>query len=583
MYKNSVSVPRIAFAPFVFLLAPLLLALPAAPQTPAGEQIGLRMISARTEVEAANVLREIQSGRSFEAMAKAHSTDASGKDGGFLGLFHLGDLKADLQHAVMELMPGQISPVTRVGGEFLIIQRLTVEEANWIPAYDSGLDAFQNARYEEAARDFLRSLPYAEKLVPVDSRLEDNLRGLAEAYRLQKKYTEAEPLYRRYLALHWGGAKIPEVLDRFSALLGLSYFRDSQFLEARRKFEEAVDAAPLGEELYAAMSTILFKAQLIAEAEALMDRAVQRFPNSRDVRYRSAELYRSGSKVRKALEIFEQIVQMKTLPDSDPEVNRLQQSIIYQKIGSIRADLVELDDAAAAYRKALEFTPDSVGARLGLGYVYLQQGRSADGLNEYNRAIATDPKSPPAYFGIADANLRMGRFPEAVAAAEKVLEFDPRYRQAHYVMGTALARMGQTGESDKEFEIFRQAEAEARSQMDHIRDLSVFNQEATAKMTDGQAEEAVQMLQTAIETFPDSATAFLNLGAAQSKLGQHKAAAETFQKMLTQNISDSFLVSWSLAREYQSLGDIEASRRHEVVYLQNVDLALREALESSLD
>ena len=160
------------------------------------------MISVRTEVEAANVLREIQSGQSFEAMAKAHSTDASGKDGGFLGLFRPGDLKADLQRAVVGLMPGQISPVTRVGGEFLIIQRLTAEEANWILPYHSGLDAFQDGRYEEAARDFLQSLPYAEKLVPVDSRLEDNLHGLAAAYRLQKKYTEAEPLYRRYLAVH---------------------------------------------------------------------------------------------------------------------------------------------------------------------------------------------------------------------------------------------------------------------------------------------------------------------------------------------------------------------------------------------
>src|SRR5215467_1053071 len=143
------SVPGIVFALF-------LLAIPAASQTPAGEQIGLRMISVRTEVEAANVLREIQSGQSFEAMAKAHSTDASGKDDGFLGLFRLVDLKPDLQRAVMDLMPGQISPVTRVGGEFLIIQRLTAEEANWILPYHSGLDAFQDGRYEEAARDFLQ-------------------------------------------------------------------------------------------------------------------------------------------------------------------------------------------------------------------------------------------------------------------------------------------------------------------------------------------------------------------------------------------------------------------------------------------
>jgi hypothetical protein len=43
------------------------------------------------------------------------------------------------------------------------------------------------------------------------------------------------------------------------------------------------------------------------------------------------------------------------------------------------------------------------------------------------------------------------------------------------------------------------------------------------------------------------------------------------------------MVSWNLAREYQHLGDAEASLRHRVVYLQNLDGALREALESSRD
>src|SRR5207249_1214847 len=183
---------------------------------------------------------QIQSGQSFESIAKAHSVDVSASAGGYLGLFRLTDLKPDLQRAVVELTPGQISAVTPVGGQFLILQRLTLEEANWIVSNEAGLQAFQQGRYEEAARDFLQALQYAEKLTPVDYRLEDNLHGLAESYRLQKKYAEAEPFYRRYLALHWGGPTAPEVLDRFSALLAVAYFRDSEFAETLRKFEEAV-------------------------------------------------------------------------------------------------------------------------------------------------------------------------------------------------------------------------------------------------------------------------------------------------------------------------------------------------------
>src|SRR5262249_45377840 len=197
---------------------------PALSQT-VEEQIGLRLIVVRTEAEAQNVTRQIQSGESFDAIAKAHSTDPSAKDGGFLGTFRLADLKADLQRIVTGLKPGQISPATVIGSEFFLLQRLTSEEANWMASYNPGLAAFESARYEDAAQGFLQALPYAEKLTPVDERLEDNLHGLAEAYRLQKKYADAEPVYRRYLALHWGGPDAPEVLDRFSALVALSYFQ----------------------------------------------------------------------------------------------------------------------------------------------------------------------------------------------------------------------------------------------------------------------------------------------------------------------------------------------------------------------
>ena len=540
-------------------------------QTPE-EQIGLRLIAVRTQAEAASLRNQIESGQTFEAVAKAHSIDPSAKDGGYLGLFRLTDLRAELQRAVTPLKPGEVSPVTLIGGEFLLIQRLTFEEANWIVSYNAGLAAFESSRYEDAAQKFLQALPYAEKLTPVDERLEDNLHGLAEAYRLQKRYADAEPVYRRYLALHWGGSA--EVLDRFSALVALSHFQDSQFQEARLKFLEVVEHSPLSEALFAAMSSFLFEVQLVDEAEAVAERAGKLFPMSREVHFRLAELYRRSWKPRKALEAFERTSRMQLDP--------LQQSVIYQKLGSIHTELAEFDQATSAYRKALEFTPDSVDARLGLGDVFLQQGKPQDALNEYNRALAADAKSAAAHFRVADANLRLGRFAEASQAAAKVLALDADHRKAHYVLATALVRMN-AQDSERQLEVSRKLEAEARSETDRGRNIVIVNREAAAKLLEARAEQAIEMFVKAIETFPDSPTAYLNLGIVQSKLGQHQVAVETFQKLLTRNISDSFLVSWHLAQEYRHLGDTEASQRHRVVYLQNIDVALREALESNLD
>ena len=74
----------------------------------------------------------------------------------------------------------------------------------------------------------------------------------------------------------------------------------------------------------------------------------------------------------------------------------------------------------------------------------------------------------------------------------------------------------------------------------------------------------------------------LNAAGRLSRIGRHKAAVDTLQKMLSLGM-DSFLVYRNLAQEYKLLGDMEASRRHEVVYLQNVDLALRDALDWNLE
>jgi tetratricopeptide (TPR) repeat protein len=218
-----------------------------------------------------------------------------------------------------------------------------------------------------------------------------------------------------------------------------------------------------------------------------------------------------------------------------------------------------------------------------LGDVYLQQGKTEEALNEYNRALPMDPKSAPAHFRVADANLRMNRFAEAAAAAAKVLALDAGHRKAHYVLATALVRLGSNEESDKELALYRRLEAEARSEEDRGRNILVANRQAAATLLEGHGDEAIDLFQKTIDRFPDSEKAYLNLGLAQSKLGQHKAAVETFQKLVTKNITDSFLVPWSLAQEYQYLGDVEASRRYKVVYLQNIDLALREALDSNHD
>jgi len=547
------------------------------------ESIGLRLIEVRSEAEAAGIRAQLQSGASFDALARARSVHGSASAGGYLGLLKLTDLKPELQRALNGLAPGRISAVTPLDGEFALFQRLTMEEVNWVVSNDAGIQAFEQRRYDAAAQSFQQAVQYAEKLIPADYRLEDSLHGLAETYRLQKKYNEAEPVYRRYIAAHWGGSSAPEVLDRCSALIAITYFHDSSFDETLRKFQEAVNRSPVGEELYQAMSAILFKAQLMPEAEALMVLAAQSFPESRDVHFHLAQLYLVSGKPMKALEAFEQLSRIKAPAGFDPALDSLQQSVVYQKIGSIRAELADFEQAVSAYKKALEFTPDNSEARLGLGDVYLREGKPDDALAEYDPVAAASPQSVPAQFRIADANLRRGNYAEAVTAAAKALAIEPKHQRARYIRATALLRMDRKDEGDKELELYRKLEEETRAERDRSRNVVVLNRGAAGKFLEGEPQEAIDMFLKIIESYPDVSPQYLNLGIVQSKLGRHQAAIDTFQKMLSLGMDDNFLVYWNLSQEYRLLGDMDASRRHEVVYLQNLDVALRDALEWNLE
>src|SRR5262245_25767618 len=116
------------------------------------EQVGLRLIAVKSAAEAAKLRERIQAGTPFEEIAKANSIGPSANNGGYLGFLRLSDLRPEFQQALRDVKPGQISAVISVDGEFLLLQRLGVEESGWIAANDAGVQAFDAGRYDAATQ-----------------------------------------------------------------------------------------------------------------------------------------------------------------------------------------------------------------------------------------------------------------------------------------------------------------------------------------------------------------------------------------------------------------------------------------------
>ncbi len=69
----------------------------------------------------------------------------------------------------------------------------------WDEYMDAGYDALQGGRYAESEEMFLAAAQLAEGFSPDDERRATTWNNLADLYRAQARYGEAEPLYRRAL------------------------------------------------------------------------------------------------------------------------------------------------------------------------------------------------------------------------------------------------------------------------------------------------------------------------------------------------------------------------------------------------
>ncbi|MCZ6753169.1 MAG: tetratricopeptide repeat protein, partial [Acidobacteria bacterium] len=88
----------------------------------------------------------------------------------------------------------------------------------------AGMEAYQQANYAEAEKQWSSALQEAEKFGPEDPRLATSLNNLAALYLAQGKYGETEPLLQRALAIVEKalGPEHPEVatsLENYADLL----------------------------------------------------------------------------------------------------------------------------------------------------------------------------------------------------------------------------------------------------------------------------------------------------------------------------------------------------------------------------
>ena len=114
----------------------------------------------------------------------------------------------------------------------------------------------------------------------------------------------------------------------------------------------------------------------------------------------------------------------------------------------------KLDEAAAAYRKALEAAPNWAPALNGLGSVLFKKGQSFEAIALFKSATEADPDFKLAWFNLGYAARKSSDFATAVRAYERYTQLDPNDPDGFYGLGESYRQSGQPAKAVAAYETY---------------------------------------------------------------------------------------------------------------------------------
>lgn len=114
------------------------------------------------------------------------------------------------------------------------------------------------------------------------------------------------------------------------------------------------------------------------------------------------------------------------------------------ELGIVYFDAERLDEAMAAFERAIELNPNAAAAYNGIGRIRYHTGPPEAAIEAYERAIALDPHTIDPFFGLGILySAQLGDYASALTAFQRGLEYTPDDPLLSASVGNTYARMGQ--------------------------------------------------------------------------------------------------------------------------------------------
>jgi tetratricopeptide (TPR) repeat protein len=119
-------------------------------------------------------------------------------------------------------------------------------------------------------------------------------------------------------------------------------------------------------------------------------------------------------------------------------------------------DDAKLDEAAAAYRKALEHDPYLCAALINLANIHYRRDELVEAQALYERAIGLESDFFEAHFNLGNIYHDLARYPEAQACYREALRLNPFYADAHFYLAVTFEKMGLSQDARPHWRAYQQ-------------------------------------------------------------------------------------------------------------------------------
>ena len=116
----------------------------------------------------------------------------------------------------------------------------------------------------------------------------------------------------------------------------------------------------------------------------------------------------------------------------------------------------KMEQAAAAYRKALVIDPDLVPAIVNLANIHYSRDELIEAQALYERAIGLDLDCFEARFNLGNIHHDLGRYRDALGCYRAAVALNPTYADAHFYLAVTLEKTGHSAEAKVHWKTYQE-------------------------------------------------------------------------------------------------------------------------------